>query len=439
MSKQVQMKKSQTEIGDIPEGWELLRFEDIAQLRKEAYFPSEDEILPYIGLEHINQEALSLNGIGSSSETISNKFRFYENDILFGKLRPYFRKVYKAQLSGICSTDIWVLRSKENSDSDFLFYFVANRDFVNLATSGSTGTRMPRANWNQIKKTSWAIPEISEQQTIASILSSLDDKIELNRKMNKTLEEMGKALFKRWFVDFEFPDENSKPYKSAGGEMVESELGMIPRGWEVIKLRNVVQYYIGGGWGKEEKDKTFNTPAYVIRGTDIPQIEQGDVSTVPLRFHKASNFESRELNFLDIIIEVSGGSKRQPVGRTTLVNKSLIEMFENKSICASFCKLIRINNKIFNSYLAYWKIKLLYETDDIYRYQEQSTGISNFKFEYFLDDLKILKPTRGVNEKSRILFENLHDQITKNGEENRILSRIRDELLPRLMSGRLRV
>jgi type I restriction enzyme S subunit len=83
------------------------------------------------------------------------------------------------------------------------------------------------------------IPPLNEQKAIAKILSSLDEKIELNNRINKKLEEMAQAIFKHWFIDFEFPNENGEPYKSSGGEMVESELGLIPEGWEVKRIEEV--------------------------------------------------------------------------------------------------------------------------------------------------------------------------------------------------------
>ncbi|MCS4585906.1 hypothetical protein FZ990_10100 [Clostridium perfringens] len=84
------------------------------------------------------------------------------------------------------------------------------------------------------------LPSLGEQKAIAKILSDLDEKIEINNKINKNLEEMAQAIFKQWFVDFEFPNEEGKPYKSSGGEMVESELGMIPKGWKIKNITELV-------------------------------------------------------------------------------------------------------------------------------------------------------------------------------------------------------
>mgnify|MGYP001247305559 FL=1 len=131
--------------------WKEYKLDQIAHLVKDTFKPNAEESLPYIGLEHIEEQQLRLNSIGHSSEVISNKFYFQPNDVLFGKLRPYFRKVVQPKFKGVCSTDIWVLRAKQGFDQDFLYYFVANKDFVDLSNNADTGTRMPRADWDFMK------------------------------------------------------------------------------------------------------------------------------------------------------------------------------------------------------------------------------------------------------------------------------------------------
>src|SRR5699024_8577850 len=115
----------------------------------------------------------------------------------------------------------------------YLYQLLKSPLMKNQYKSMSTGTAQPQLPIKDIKKLELIVPPLEEQEKIANILSSLDDKIELNNDMNKTLEEMAQSIFKRWFVDFEFPNEDGEPYKSSGGEMVDSELGMIPKGWEV--------------------------------------------------------------------------------------------------------------------------------------------------------------------------------------------------------------
>ena len=231
-------------------------FGDCAVLIRESVSLPNAGDTSYIGLEHIGKETLSLVGHGEASSVTSAKARFRRGDILFGKLRPYFRKVVRAPFDGICSTDIWVVRATKGVDQGFLYYCMASWPFVDFATAGAEGTRMPRAKWEHVSRYGVPLPPLPEQQAIAHILGTLDDKMELNRRMNETLEGMARALFKSWFVDFEpvrakmegrwrkgesLPGMPAELYELFPDGMVDSELGEIPEGWEVRTLGNVVE------------------------------------------------------------------------------------------------------------------------------------------------------------------------------------------------------
>ena len=126
------------------------------------------------------------------------------------------------------------LMSIDGKNNKFIFYlFKAYKDYV---MSKETGTVYGSVTRDDISKLQFPFPNSIEQEDIAKILSDLDSKIELNQQMNQTLEAIAQAIFKHWFVDFEFPNEKGKPYKSSDGEMVDSELGEIPKGWKVEKL-----------------------------------------------------------------------------------------------------------------------------------------------------------------------------------------------------------
>ena len=183
--------------------WQTRTFGDCAVLVRESVSLPEVEDVPYVGLEHIGKDTLTLLAHGEASSVTSTKTRFKHGDILFGKLRPYFRKVVRSPFDGICSTDIWVVRATEGVDQGFLYYCMASWPFVDFATAGAQGTRMPRAKWEHVSRYETYLPPLPEQRAIAHVLDTLDDKIELNRRMNETLEEMARALFKSWFVDFE--------------------------------------------------------------------------------------------------------------------------------------------------------------------------------------------------------------------------------------------
>ncbi len=280
-------------IGEIPEGWEDMPLADMAELIKDGYRPTGSDHLLYIGLEHINQQSLSLNSIGHSTEVESNKFVFQSGDILFGKLRPYFRKVYRPRFNGVCSTDIWVVRAKDDIDQGFLFYFMANRDFVDLASSGSSGTRMPRADWGYLKETSWKKPPINEQRAIAKILSDLDAKIELNHQMNKTLESIAQAIFKQWFVDFEFPGYEKTKFVNG-----------LPEGWREGKFGELTKIQPGFAF----KSADFTSSGYKV--IKIANIQNGIVDFAQSDHVTGAVFQSVDKKFHlasgDVIIAMTG-------------------------------------------------------------------------------------------------------------------------------------
>lgn len=223
---------------------------DCARLIRKTVLPPFPDDAPCIGLQHIGENTLTLTGHGTGSNVKSAKTKFSRGDILFGKLRPYFRKVIKAPFDGIGSTDIWVVRATEGIDQGFLYYCMASRKFVDFVTSGSEGTRMPRGKWEYACKFKLEVPSLDEQRAIARILGALDDKIELNQRMNKTLEGMAQALFKSWFVDFDPVHAKMKgrdtrlPQPIADlfpDRMVSSEIGEIPYGWRVVPLPDLIK------------------------------------------------------------------------------------------------------------------------------------------------------------------------------------------------------
>ena len=231
--------------------WRTERFDQMAELVRDTVHPSDLIGISYIGLEHISEGTLQLLGTGVAEDATSTKSQFKAGDILFGKLRPYFRKVICAPFDGICSTDIWVVRPKNMVDAGFLFYLMASDLFIEPVVRASEGTKMPRAKWDYAASLEFSLPPLPEQRAIARILGSLDDKIEANRRMNETLEAMARAIFKSWFVDFDPVRAKAAGREPAGMDaetaalfpdsFEETELGMVPRGWTVGQLGDVAE------------------------------------------------------------------------------------------------------------------------------------------------------------------------------------------------------
>ena len=181
------------------------------------------------------------------------KKKIKNGDILFSEIRPKNKRYAVVNVSNpndyVVSTKLMVLRIKAPSKYylQYIYQKLISQKMlhqINEIAESRSGT-FPQITFDAIKNIELNLPSLEEQKRIADILTSLDDKIELNNQMNQTLEEIASLLYKRWFVDFEFPDDKGKPYKSSGGEMVDSELGMIPKGWEVKNLTEIAKFVNG--------------------------------------------------------------------------------------------------------------------------------------------------------------------------------------------------
>lgn len=183
----------------------------------------------YISTENMAQNC---GGVSDATNVPDGKcIAFKENDVLFSNIRPYFKKLWKADFDGGCSADVLCIRANNNVNQIYLYYLLTQDSFISYVMKGSKGCKMPRGDKEFNMKWKISIPSLSTQHQIASILSALDDKIAVNRRICENLESQAQALFKHWFIDF-------TPFKD--GKFVESELGMIPEGWRVGTLGDVV-------------------------------------------------------------------------------------------------------------------------------------------------------------------------------------------------------
>lgn len=318
-------------------------------------------------------------------------------------------------------------------DPTFLHYYLCQDDVVSWITNQAVGATMPNLNTGILRTVPVRFPSLPQQQRIAGILSSYDDLIENSQRRIKILEAMARRLYREWFINFRFPGHEDY-------QLLDSALGKIPEGWEVRSLQALMVSHIGGGWGKENLEEDYTDPAWVIRGTDIPNAKESGVEGVPRRFHIFSNLRTRRLVVGDIIFEVSGGSKGQPVGRTLLVTPQLLSAFGNESvICASFCKRIHPDRAGYGSELLYLSFLEGYESGEIEQFQVQSTGISNFKWTEYITQIERVIPPRQLRENFHVQVAPLFEQISTLGLQIQKLRRARDLMLPRLLSGQIEV
>ncbi|MBN1189475.1 MAG: restriction endonuclease subunit S [Dehalococcoidales bacterium] len=386
--------------------WNLKKFGVCATLVRDSCIPSEIDSVPYIGLEHIEEGTLRLLGVGDSRDVVSTKARFKAGDILFGKLRPYFRKVIQPKFSGICSTDIWVVRAKEGTEQGFLYYWMASNDFVDTATRASEGTKMPRAKWDFLEGVEKPCPSLPEQRAIASILRSLDDKIELNRQMNKTLESMAQAIFKSWFIDFE-------PFLDQG--MQDSQIGPIPIGWESKPLDTIADFLNGLALQK-----------YPPEGDDFLPV----IKIVELR-RGVTDSSGKASPFIDKAYVVQDGD-------------ILFSWSGSLEVCI-WCggegalnqHLFKVTSAKYPKWFYYHWIK--YHLPEFQAIAAGKATTMGHIQRYHLSNAYVTVPLRDQLERADKIMSPIIEQIIQNNLQARTLANIRDTLLPKLLSGEIRI
>lgn len=311
--------------------------------------------------------------------------------------------------------------------SEFLFYLLKNN--IAVLKANATGTTFGELSGSVLKSLKFAFPPVEEQETITKILSDLDSKIELNNQINKNLEQIAQAIFKRWFFDFEFPDENGELYKSSGGEMIDSEMGLIPKGWRFEKLGNLLSEIVTGnrpkGGVSEFKEGIPSIGAESING--LCNYSFSKTKYIPELYF--SDMKKGIVKNGDILLYKDGAN----LGRKSM----FLENFPFKKCCVnSHVFILRSNSLMKQSYLFFY-LDQEFMTKNIINLNTNSAqpGINSTS----VKTLKILLPS----DKMLNLFNELVFPILKiifnNAKENKCLSNLRDALLPKLMSGEIRV
>lgn len=372
-----------------------MELQDICSYVKTKVETSNYSIEDYISTENMLPEK---GGITVASSFPSGKVtEFQENDILISNIRPYFKKIWKADRRGCCSNDVLCIRANNNVDAEFLYYLLSQDLFFAYVMSGANGSKMPRGDKQQIMNWEIELPsEKEDQRRIASILSSLDRKIELNNKINADLEEMAQAIFKNWFVDFE-------PFKD--GKFVDSELGKIPEGWKVGSLGDFCNVFTG----KKNTNQAIEKGLYPFFSCAPEPLASNDAI----------------FNGKAIIIAGNGSY----TGRTSFYNGGF-DLYQRTYACT-----IREQDKENLMIFFYHMMKQFFEPTKMGGTRGSSIpyivmgDITQQKFPYSKDWL-----IRFSN-----IANSMMDRKLRIDKENSRLSLLRDTLLPRLMSGELEV
>ena len=269
ISKQ-QTKLKQTEIGMIPEEWEVKELKETASYITEKISLVEINLNNFISTENMLPEKGGIT-VASSLPKVGKVTQFREGDILFSNIRTYFKKFWLAKFSGGCSNDVLVIRKKSSINNKYLYYYLSQDNFFEFTVLTSKGTKMPRGDKNSIMSYEINIPPSLEQSAIAKILSSLDTKIELNHKIRENLEATGLALFNKWFNADDIPDNwQTKPLDEIAEYLNGLPLQKYPVGDDeeylpVIKIRE-----LRNGISEQTDKASLDVPEnYVIENGDV--------------------------------------------------------------------------------------------------------------------------------------------------------------------------
>jgi type I restriction enzyme S subunit len=326
----------------------------------------------------------------------------------------------------------------ENESSELFMHYVFT--YIKKAIQNSaSGSIQDNINIDYLTSLKFRIPKKEYQDKIVKILSSLDSKIELNNKINAELEAMAKTLYDYWFVQFDFPDSDGKPYKTSGGKMVwNDELKReIPDGWETVKMSEWIDIDKSGDWGKEEPEGNFTQKVICFRGADINGLNGLAELKPPARYILEKN-AFKILKSHDLIIEISGGSPTQSTGRLAFITDATIKRFEHPLICSNFCKPVSMKNKkLLYNFVYYWNS--LYDGGVFFGYEGKTSGIKNLLLDSFVSSYYTVVPDEKVVNQFYDIMENLQEKKQTALAENQNLSELRDWLLPMLMNGQVRV
>lgn len=382
------------------EEWKECKLSDICDYGKDRIEVSSLDNSNYISTENMLPNRA---GITTATTLPTGEYTqsFEIDDTLVSNIRPYFKKIWKATFSGGCSADVLVFKAKENVSKEYLYYVLADDEFFKYSMTTSKGTKMPRGDKTSIMNYPVKLPPLPTQQKIAAILSSLDDKIELNNKINTNLEQQAGALFKNWFVDFE-------PF---GGKM--------PEGWKVGKLGDFVEIKRGGS----------------------PRPIQKFLSDEGYRWLKISDVTSLSAPF---VLNIAEHIKEEGLSKTVFLKAGSLVL--SNSATPGIPKILDLDTCIHDGWLYFPESQLsneyLYLLFKEIRPQLLNLGngsiFTNLKTD-ILKNFEISLPSTETLSKFQNIIKPIFEKLLTIQREIKQLETLRETLLPKLMNGELSI
>ena len=368
--------------------------------RIERINSSELDTSNYISTENILPNK---GGIANATSIPSgNVVRYDKGNILISNIRPYFKKIWLADKSGGCSADVLCIEANDNISSKYLYYLLSQQSFFDYVMAGAKGCKMPRGDKNHIMEWEVNIPNLTEQKRIADILSSIDNKIELNRRINDNLEQQIKLLFKSWFIENKSDSWMETPFS----EVVFFQEGPGIRNW---------QYVANNG----------------VRFINIRCIIDGDISTQNANMisedEACGKYSHFMLQPMDIVMSCSG-----TLGRYAIVRHEHLPLCLNTSVIRFRPLQSSDDYSFIYGYLS--------SSEFLNKQIEMACGSVQANFgPTHLKQITISLPPKDSRKNFNNIVMPIIKTILKNRAEINKLSDLRDTLLPRLMSGELKI
>ena len=373
--------------------------------------------------DYVTTDSLLPNKEGKTFATnlppvVCSLTHYREGDVLVANIRPYLKKVWLANKEGGASTDVLVFRVKESNKSSFLYAVLLQDRFFEYAMKGAKGSKMPRGDKEQIMR--YELPTFSpqEQENIGNIIISITKKMQLNRSINHNLETMAKQLYDYWFVQFDFPDENGKPYKSSGGKMVWNEKlkREIPEGWHCGNLFEIATFTNGLACQKF-RPKDGEVPLPVIKIREMHDGISSDTEEVSSNIPESVKVYNGDVLFswsasLEVMLWACGlGGLNQHIFKVTSAN--------------DFPK-------------SFYYFQLLNYVDVFKKMAEaRKTTMGHITQDHLQQSTIAIPDNKDIVAKFEKRISPIFAQMAKLQEEIQRLSKQRDELLPLLMNGQV--
>lgn len=418
----------------IPNGWKTVLLSDIAHIQTGPFgsqLHEKDYVkfgTPIITVENLANDRIQYTRdtprVSAEDKIRLEKYTLKEGDIVFSRVGSVDRSsfVSSEQDGWLFSGRLLRVRTDLEHNPNFISYWLSSNRTKSFVRNVAVGATMPSINTSILGEVPVFLPPFPEQKAIAAVLGCLDDKIELLREQNETLETLAQTLFKQWFIDFNFPGEHGNPYKDSGGKMIPSELGEIPENWKTDKIDEYVS--ISGGGTPSTKE-----PAYW--DGDIAWSSPKDLSDRPDAYLFKTNkmITDQGLNSISSKLNPIGSlllSSRAPIGYVA-INDIPIAVNQGYIVFAP-------HQYLSNQFMFLWLKKYMHLVNNA---ANGSTFLEISKKAF--KEIETIIPDQMALSTFQDLIEPVFDKLKSNLKQVQTLTELGETLLPKLMKGEIRV